>query len=502
VTRWLRLGSICVGRLGAVAVISLIVAAVFLELMLLGDTAARFNQRSELTQALFRNRRGPAEFDIEAFVSREVLPYVQHTPIVLSTYVVPYFDPDPGDPVGIRIEPRMRFWAQSKQGEGPVQMWPVTSYYIQAARPFSALHGRIPQAEGEAVLTFQEASQLFGGDPIIHLGNSFRVVVKASDEVLKQFPEGTFSTLAEYPDSFEFKLVGVCPDGYPDPEGLVRRDTAGRQWGPLMLLPGNLLWDPGILQSFALWPREMRAAMSQLPVAASVWMTTEENLYPQFARNIREIVESTPHGLRNMGTYTAGRSELQRNTWYFQFGSIADMYRTWPSLERVAEADSLTILGPARYTMYVAPLIVFLVSADRFSSLMLLVLLPLLGVLVGYFLTSRESRWLAVSLAYAGSRTRVLSCALCFVATVSIVALAAIIPVLAWFLNWELHYLCAVIAKLSVHYLSDLLPSSSQVLVETAKVSGLFVVALFAGSLLYLLRAYNTEVGLLLKREG
>lgn len=203
----------------------------------------------------------------------------------------------------------------------------------------------------------------------------------------------------------------------------------------------------------------------------------------------------------SMGEYTWGQAELDRNEWYFQFPSITGLYRAWSTLAGLDEGHRLRIIGTAPYTMQFAPLVVFLARMDRCAIVPLLLLLVLLGFVLGRLSASRESRWLAVMLAYGGLRGEVLRRALLFCGLTAAAALALTVPLLQWLVGWELQYALSLLARLDLQLPADVLPGGGWVALEVTRAVGLVAGGMFSGAAVFVLRACSTEVGLLLKRE-
>ncbi len=492
-------------RLILLLVITAVVTGLFLEASFMAETGSRFDERGELTQCWISTFHMAPTLDMERIVDERIRPICREGVVLLSGFAVR----PSNEPTTVWLETRRRFWAVSSEQSCDVRLWPVTWSYINAAGSTNGIHGRLPEKPGEAVLTYEEAARLFSGDPYTKIGQRFRIAMKASDELLNLFPEGTFDELEDAPDWYDFIVVGITDADYesrlasrnrsPD-----RATIHPRTIGASVLLLSSDLYEPAILGGFALWPDGMQEAMSRLPVAASAFMRTDEELWPVIVEMTRRRLErgELKRGLASMGEYTWGQAELARNEWYIQFRSVSDMHRAWSELGEVVKEHELRLIGTAPYTMEIAPLIVFLANVDRYAMVPLLLLLLLLGVLLGNHLAARESRWLAVMLAYGGPRGKVLRRALLYSVVTGLVTLAITVPLLQWLLGLELQHASSLLARFDVHLSSDVLPDARYVSLEVLKSSGLFVLGLLGGATIFILRAYNTEVGLLLKRQG
>jgi|GEM_PF-3130397 len=493
------------GRLILLLVITVIVTGLLLEASLMSETGARFDKRGELTQCWISTFHMAPMLDMERIVAERIRPICREGVVLLSSFAVR----PSNEPTTIWLETRRRFWAVSGEKSCDVRLWPVTQSYIDAASSTNGIHGRLPEKPGEAVLTHEEAARLFSDDPYATIGQRFRIAMKASDELLKLFPEGTFDELKDAPDWYDLVVVGVTDADYESrlasrnrsPE---RTTIHPRTIGASVLLLSTDLYEPAILGGFALWPDGMQEAMSRLPVAASAFMRTDEELWPIIVDMTRQRLEKgeLKRGLASMGEYTWGQAELARNEWYIQFRSVSDLHRAWPALSEVVEEYEMRLIGTAPYTIEIAPLIVFLANVDSYAMVPLLLLLLLLGVLLGNQLAARESRWLAVMLAYGGLRGKVLRKALAYSVVAGLTAMAITVPLLQWLLGLELQHASSLLARFDVHLSSNVLPDARYVGFEVFKASGLFVLGLLGGAIIFILRAYNTEVGLLLKRQG
>lgn len=178
----------------------------------------------------------------------------------------------------------------SSEGASRVLLRPVTANYLAAASSTDRIYGRLPAKAGEAVLAYEEALALFGGEPGTWLGREFAIEMKAPDEVLSLFPEGTFAELENAPDCYRFTVVGAVHADYAS-------YLASRNRSPVPVRPRHAdypalilsadLCEPAILGSSARWPDAMLDAMRHLPIAASAWMRADSEHSPALVERLR-----------------------------------------------------------------------------------------------------------------------------------------------------------------------------------------------------------------------